>query len=123
MTISDQRLTSHEMSIRLFHKNDRFVVRLPERDGCHCWLAFHTRRVKWDEIFAPALMLVGFPCVRAGEALQFDGRLDWTSGTFWTTIRLRLPPCSPKKATLLAAGLFKAARYADGSRRDTSPNP
>jgi hypothetical protein len=101
------------MSIRLLHKNARFVVRLPEEGGCHRWLALHTRRVPWDEIFAPALMLVGFSCERAGGALQFgDGRLDWTSGAFWTTIRLRLPPCSPKKASLLAAGLFKAARYA-----------
>jgi hypothetical protein len=102
------------MSIRLLHKNARLVVRLPEQDGCHRWLALHTRPVPWDAIFSPALMLVGFPCVSAGGALQFgDGRLDWTSGAFWTTIRLRLPPCSPKKATLLAAGLFKAARYAN----------
>jgi hypothetical protein len=102
------------MSIRLFHKNARCVLRLSERDGCQRWLALHTRRVPWEEIFSPALILIGFPCERGGEALQFGGgRLDWTTGAFWTTIRLRLPPCSPKKAALLAAGLFKAARYAE----------
>ena len=106
------------MSVRLFHRGARVVVRLPERDGCHRWLALHVRQVPWDRVFSPALMLVGFPCQCAGETLQFgEGRLDWTPGTFWTTIRLRLPPCSPKKAALLASGLFKAARYAaEGSR-------
>ena len=104
------------MSVRLFHRHARFVVGLPERDGCHRWLALHQRPIAWGDIFSPALALVGFACVSAGEALQFgEGRLDWTKGAFWTTIRLRLPPCSPKKAALLAAGLLKAARYA--SRR------
>ena len=102
------------MSVRLFHRGARFVLRLPAEDGCHRWLALHVRPVPWGRIFSPALMLVGFSCEGVGEALQFgDGRLDWTSGAFWTTIRLRLPPCSPKKAALLAAGLFKAARYAN----------
>jgi hypothetical protein len=102
------------MSVRLFHRDARFVMGLPERDGCHRWLALHRRRIAWADIFTPALALVGFSCVSSEEALQFgDGRLDWTRRAFWTTIRLRLPPCSPKKAALLAAGLFKAARYAN----------
>jgi hypothetical protein len=101
------------MSVRLFHRGARFVLRLPERDGCHRWVALHSRPIAWGDIFSPALAHVGFSCMSRGEALQFgDGRLDWTRGAFWTTIRLRLPPCSPKKAALLAAGLFKAARYA-----------
>ena len=105
------------MSVRLFHRHARFVVRLPDRDGCHRWLALHRRPVAWDGIFSPALALVGFECASENEALQFgNGRLDWTRGPFWTTIRLRLPPCSPKKAALLAVGLFKAARYANERR-------
>ena len=101
------------MSVRLFHRGARFVVRLPARDGCQRWLALHRQAVAWREIFSPALALVGFACADTEQALQFDaGRLDWTTNRFWTTIRLRLPPCSPKKAVLLATGLFKAARYA-----------
>ena len=112
-TASPTTRSDAEMSVRLFHKHARFVVGLPERDGCHRWLALHRRPIAWGDIFSPALALVGFASVSASEALQFgEGRLDWTTGAFWTTIRLRLPPCSPKKAALLAAGLFKAARYA-----------
>lgn len=102
------------MSIRLFHKNARFVLRVSEQNGCQLWLALHTQRVPWADIFSPALALVGFPSTYTDEALRFgEGRLDWTRGAFWTTIRLRLPPCSPKKAALLATGLLKAARYAE----------
>ena len=101
------------MSIRLFHRGARIVLRTSDGDRDFAWCAMHRRAVPWADLFAPALTLVGFTCERDGEALRFGdgGRIHWTKGPLWTTIRLRLPPCSEKKAALLEAGLLKAARY------------
>jgi hypothetical protein len=103
------------MSVRLFHRHTRLVVRLPARGGEEVWIALHQRPVAWGGIFIPALALVGIRAEASGlDRLQFDGgKLIWTRETFWTTIRLQLPPCSAKKRALLAMGLLKAARYAE----------
>jgi hypothetical protein len=106
------------MSVRLFHRGARVVIPLSKSDASHVWCALHVRKIAWAPIFGPTLDLLGLGGESNGEALRFaGGSLDWTNGAFWTTIRLRLPPCSPKKAALLAAGLLKAARYA-GERSD-----
>ncbi|HJR59886.1 MAG TPA: hypothetical protein VJ813_10820 [Vicinamibacterales bacterium] len=102
------------MSVRLFHRHARLVVTGATRDRVHTWYAWHWRPVAWADIFAPALLLVGFPSERGPAGLRFgDGSVHWTKGPLWTTIRLQLPPCSDRKAGLLASGLLKAARYAD----------
>ena len=78
------------------------------------WMAIHVRPVAWDRIFTHALGLVGLATTRVDDRLEFrGGALHWTAGSFWTTIRLRLPPASSKKNALVSSGLLKAARYAD----------
>lgn len=108
------------MSVRLFHRGARLVFPLPSSGGphgSHAWCALHWRPVVWGNVFRPTLALMGLGCEGIDEALQLTGgSLHWTTGEFWTTIRLQLPPCSPKKAALLASGLLKAARYADERR-------
>jgi hypothetical protein len=103
------------MSIRLFHRGARTVVRLPGGERGATWCALHGETVNWDGIFRSALMLVGFQAVAETGGLRFGdgGVVGWTRAPLWTTIRLRLPPCSEKKAALLEAGLLKAARYAE----------
>ena len=106
------------MSVRLFHRGARVVIPLSTSASSHLWRALHVRPVSWARVFRPPLDLLGLGAEEAAEALRFTGgRVDWTRSAFWTTIRLQLPPCSPKKAALLAAGLLKAARYGD-ERRD-----
>jgi hypothetical protein len=102
------------MSVRLFHRNTRLVIPLRGRDGGDLWIALHHRPVAWGSVFAPALALVGIRAEASEDGmLRYDGgKLIWTRETFWTTIRLHLPPCSAKKRALLAMGLLKAARYA-----------
>ena len=76
------------------------------------WRALHVRPIAWADVFGPALALLGFTTAAVEGALRFDGgSVRWTKGPFWTTIRLELPACSPKKEALLAAALLKAARY------------
>jgi hypothetical protein len=102
------------MSVRLFHRGARFVVAVPGRTAPGIWCAVHWRPVRWSSIFRAALALVGIGCDTTPEGLQLvGGSLNWTTGPFWTTIRVQLPPCGPKKAALLTSGLLKAARYAD----------
>jgi len=101
------------VSIRLFHRGARLVTRTRRSDREFVWRAWHRAPVAWDELFAPALLLVGYGSECRNGAVRFGdgGSIDWTSGALWTTIRLRLPPCSEKKAALLANGLLKVARY------------
>lgn len=101
------------MSVRLFHKHSRLVIATaPQTDGAVRWYAVHRKPVAWEGIFRPALALVGFEPEPVPGGLRFGaGGIHWTRGPMWTTIRLQLPPCSPKKAALLASGLLKAARY------------
>jgi hypothetical protein len=111
------------MSVRLFHRGARLVLRLTRGpDGAYTWCALHRRPVPWIHIFRPALGLFGFLSDGSESSLTFGtGTLRWTKGPFWTTLRLQLPACSPRKRELMAAGLLKAARYADaseGSPRD-----
>ncbi|MBA2301349.1 MAG: hypothetical protein H0W08_01795 [Acidobacteria bacterium] len=107
------------MSIRLFHRDARIVLPRGVIDGAHVWFAAHRRPVAWAALFAPALLLVGVTCQPDGDGLRFgSGNIRWRRGRLGTTIRLRLPPCSEKKAVLLARGLLKVARYgrpADGA--------
>ena len=101
------------MSIRLFHRGARVVAPVGSGDGERVWVAFHRAPLAWAELFGPALLLLGFGCERDGEAVRFGdgGSIHWTRGGMWTTIRLRLPRCSERKAALLASGLLKVARY------------
>ena len=101
------------MSVRLFHRGARLVVRVDAGEREYAWYALHRKSIEWAELFVPALLLVGFSCDQHGDGIRFGdgGSIHWTKGALWTTIRLRLPPCSEKKATLLSAGLLKAARY------------
>lgn len=86
------------------------------------WRALHLRPIAWQEVFRPALELLGFTAETGDGVLRFGtapstaigidtGSIRWTRGAFWTTIRLQLPRCSVKKGDLLAAALLKAARY------------
>jgi len=100
------------MSIRLFHRDARIVLPRGASDGAHVWFAVHRRPVAWAALFGPALLLVGVACQPDGDGLRFgSGSIRWRRGPLGTTIRLRLPPWSQKKASLLARGLLKAARY------------
>lgn len=111
------------MSVRLFHRGARLVIRWsqPSPDRA-VWCAMHRRPVPWGQVFRPTLRLLGFATDEAVAGLRFGaGSLDWTGGPFWTTLRLQLPPCSARKAALLAAGLLKAARYAAESEGSSDP--
>lgn len=101
------------MSVRLFHRRTRVVITVGSSGRAFTWCAFHRRPIAWADVFAPVLLLVGFSGAREPGGIRFGegGCLHWTRGALWTTIRLQLPPCSDKKAALLAAGLLKAARY------------
>ncbi len=123
------------MSVRLFHRGGRLVVRAG-RTGSQVsiWRALHLRPIAWQDVFRPALVLLGFTVETEDGALRFgtgpsttagtnpstmlgagSGSIHWTRGAFWTTIRVELPrgspPSSMKKMDLLAAALLKAARY------------
>lgn len=101
------------MSVRLFHKGARLVLPAPAGDGVRVWIALHHRPVEWPAIFSGAVSLLGYAGAPEPDGLVFkDGSVRWTRGPMWTTIRLRLPSGSPKKQALVAAGLLKAARYA-----------
>jgi hypothetical protein len=105
------------MSVRLFHRHTRIVLRVQTRGRAFVWYALHRRAVAWHAIFGPALFLVGFVPRPEADGLSFaGGALRWTTRSFGTTIRLQLPLCSERKAALLASGLLKAARYARVSR-------
>ena len=105
------------MSVRLFHRHTRLVLRTGSAGGSSVWYALHRRPIDWAGVLQPALLLVGFAPVATPGGLTFGdgGAVHWTEGALWTTIRLRLPPCSPRKAELLQAGLLKAARYAQNA--------
>ena len=101
------------MSVRLFHKGSRLVWRRRPIRGEEVWYALHRSSVPWLGILAPALTLVGFQPEPIADGVRFGGgTVRWTRGALGSTIRLTLPPCSERKAALLAAGLLKAARYA-----------
>lgn len=101
------------MSVRLFHKGARLVIPAPAEDAARVWIALHRRPVEWSAIFSGAVSLLGYAAAPEPDGLRFkDGSVRWTRGPMWTTIRLRLPSGSPKKQALVAAGLLKAARYA-----------
>jgi hypothetical protein len=119
------------MSIRLFHRGGRLVMRSSRASRqASTWRALHLRPVVWEDVFRPALALLGFTVENEDGALRFGtspstglgtgpsttagmstGSIRWTRGAFWTTIRVQLPACSAKKRDLLAAALLKAARY------------
>jgi hypothetical protein len=104
------------MSVRLFHTHTRIVLRNRTTGRAFVWYALHRRPVAWSAIFGPALLLVGFRHELEADGLSFGGgSLRWTTRRFGTAIRLQLPPCSERKAALLASGLLKAARYAQAS--------
>lgn len=108
------------MSVRLFHRGGRLVMRTGRTGNqVSTWRALHLRPIAWQDVFRPALELLGFTVEAENGALRFGpsqgGSIRWTRGAFWTTIRLQLPACSAqsssRKADLLAAALLKAARY------------
>ena len=116
------------MSIRLFHRGGRLVISASGAGSqARTWRALHLRPIAWQDVFRPALMLLGFTASAVDSGLEFasatelgtgpsaplgtGGSIRWTRGAFWTTIRVQLPRCSAKKGDLLAAALLKAARY------------
>jgi hypothetical protein len=110
------------MRVRLFHRGGRLVLRAGRTgDQVSTWRALHLRPIAWQDVFPPALELLGFRVEAVDGALRFagpstefgtgSGSIRWTRGAFWTTIRLQLPACSARKGELLAAALLKAARY------------
>ena len=109
------------MSVRLFHRGGRLVMRSSRASRqVSTWRALHVRPVAWEDVFRPALALLGFTVETRGwgacrdrsfTTLGETGSIRWTRGAFWTTIRVQLPVCSARKAELLAAALLKAARY------------
>ena len=102
------------MSVRLFHRGGRLVMRTGRTGNqVSTWRALHLRPIAWQDVFRPALELLGFTVETGDGVLRFGetGCIRWTRGAFWTTIRLQLPRCSVKKGDLLAAALLKAARY------------
>jgi hypothetical protein len=118
------------MRVRLFHRGGRLVMRAGRTgDQVSTWRALHLRPIAWQDVFPPALELLGFTVEAEDGALRFagastelgtgpstslgagSGSIRWTRGAFWTTIRLQLPACSARKGELLAAALLKAARY------------
>jgi hypothetical protein len=104
------------MSVRLFHRGGRLVIRTGRAGRqASTWRALHLRPIAWQDVFRPALELLGFTVEAEEGALRFGpshgGSIRWTRGAFWTTIRVQLPACSSKKTELLAAALLKAARY------------
>ena len=119
------------MSVRLFHRGGRLVMRTGRTGNqVSTWRALHLRPIAWQDVFRPALELLGFTVETGDGVLRFGtnpstevridpatrpdtggGSIRWTRGAFWTTIRLQLPRCSVKKGDLLAAALLKAARY------------
>lgn len=101
------------MSVRLFHRGARLVIKVSTAEATHLWIALHRRPVAWPVIFSGAVSLLGYAPAAEPEGVRFrDGSVRWTPGPMWTTVRLRLPSGSPKKQALVAAGLLRAARYA-----------
>jgi hypothetical protein len=101
------------VSIRLFHKGARIVWPRRPAPGVQVWYVVHRQVVEWEELFAPALRLIGLQPEAVPGGLRFAaGTIHWRRGALGSTIRVALPGCSERKAALLAAGLLKAARYA-----------
>ena len=103
------------MSVRLFHRGARLVLVVRrERPGRETWWAPHQRPHDWATLLARPLSLLGLSPRR--EALQSVvcalGRIEWTVGRHWSTIRVDLDRGSEKKRRLVTAALLKAARYA-----------
>ena len=110
------------MSVRLFHRHTRLIVRGWSNERTFTWYALHRRPIEWAQVLAPALALVGFVPTTRTDGISFagEGSIDWTRSKMWTTIRLRLPRCSDRKAALLEAGLMKAARYGEARGKESA---
>ena len=49
------------MSVRLFHRGGRLVMRSSRASRqASTWRALHMRPVAWEDVFGPALVLLGF---------------------------------------------------------------
>ncbi len=60
------------MSVRLFHRGGRLVMRSSRASRqVSTWRALHVRPVAWEDVFRPALALLGFTVENADGALRF----------------------------------------------------
>ena len=102
------------MSVRLFHKGARTVIVVRRQGaGVESWWSPHITPSAWAPILRARLELLGLsPTVEHPAALACSlGRIEWTTGRYWSTISVRLERGSDTKRTLVTAALLKAARY------------
>jgi hypothetical protein len=102
------------MSVRLFHKNARFVFVVSRRGpGRETWWSPHLAARDWGAVLHPALQLLALqPDPAAGGCMNCRlGSLDWTNERYWSTISVRFDRGSATKRTLVCAALLRAARY------------
>ena len=57
------------------------------------------------------LMLIDTSADASGLMIAAAGRVTWHAGRRWTTISLDLSGFSPRKRSLIAGAIAKAARY------------
>lgn len=103
------------MSVRLFHKGARIVVVVGRVSaGVESWWSPHLSACDWAPILRDRLDLLALPATAEGDtALACRlGRIEWTTGRYWSTISVRIERGSDRKRMLVAAALLKAARYA-----------
>lgn len=104
------------MSVRLFHKNARFVLVVSRpAAGQQTWWSPHLAPRDWRRVLAPALSLLELnpqPASDGTHSVRFRiGTLDWTNERYWSTITLRFDAGSDRKRELVAGALLRAARY------------
>jgi hypothetical protein len=100
------------MSVRLFHKHSRIVLRAGRDGAVHRWCSPRFRPCDWQAVFFPALDLLALRPVAGDGSVGFRiGSIHWTNSRYWSTITLRFTGGSARKRELVAAALLKAARY------------
>ncbi len=103
------------MTVRLFHKGARIVVVVRRaRAGVESWWSPHLGRRDWAPILGAGLDLLALSPAAEGDTVLTCrlGRIEWTTGRYWSTISVRLDGGSERKRTLVTNALLKAARYA-----------
>lgn len=102
------------MSVRLFHKNARWVFVVSRGEpGRETWWSPHLAARAWGAVLAPALDLLALrpePPTAGGVRCRL-GSVDWTNARYWSTISVRLDGGSETKRKLVCAALLRAARY------------
>jgi hypothetical protein len=103
--------------LRIFHPG-RQVWRLwRKRSGNaleETWISLRRVPSDWEKILASALDLIWLQNTRQPGRIELNhqhGFIQWHEGRGMTKIRMRLENFSPKKQSLIAAALLKAARF------------